>query len=153
MKRALAVVTAFVSIWICGPAAACDCATQTPREALARADAVFEGVVLESGPSRWAGAPCGGVCPDTAVRLRVLRRWKGALAREVVVYTEMGSDCGVALAVGRTYLVYASAAPDRSSYLTDACTRTAPIESASRDLHELGPGSAPRRERAPRGSR
>lgn len=121
------------------PAEACDCPHEDPARALARADAVFEARVLSIAPSRWANQPCGGFCPDTAVRMRVLRHWKGAPAREVVVHTHLRTDCGYEFAAGRTYLVYALRAGDILH--TSICTRTAPLDRATEDLAVLGPGT------------
>lgn len=141
MKLAARLATvALLALAVCAPAEACDCPHETPARALARADAVFEARVLSIGPSRFRGQPCGGFCPDTAVRMQVIRHWKGAPAREVVVLTDLQSDCGYELIAGETYLVYAGRSGD--SYHTDICRRTTPMSRAAEDLRALGAGTA-----------
>jgi hypothetical protein len=69
--------------------------------------------------------------------------WKGAVGRNVpVLVSAASSDCGVDLAVGESYLVYAY---ERARVLSvDACARVTPLSDASVDQQQLGPGRRPR---------
>ena len=90
------------------PAMACSPAFGTPteQELLARADVVFEGVVLGSrDPS--AGAPMSSLDPIlyTFAADRVV---KGSITAQPVVATpRSGASCGTTFAVGARYRVYA----------------------------------------------
>jgi hypothetical protein len=72
------------------------------------------------------------------VRMRVDQYWKGVKTHEVLVSGrgETGVCCDIRLDVGQKYLVYAV-----SKDMSTACTRTALLAQADKDLKVLGPGT------------
>jgi hypothetical protein len=143
MTRRIAFAFALLaSLVVHDTVSACDCPVPPdPARALAQADAVFEGEVVSIGPSAFAGQPCGGLCPDTDVRFRVARAWKGSPPREVVVQIDRDSDCAFPFAVGSSYVVYASRVDANGPYYTDNCRRTRRSDRAAEDLRVLGAGT------------
>ena len=95
-----------------------------PEELFAASDAVFTGTVLST---RATGAEGSHVIVQIAT-LRVDKRWKGDLAREV----EVGSD--EPLQNGRQYLVFAA---DQPLSTTTLCRWTEPLERAQTRLDWL----------------
>ena len=127
-----------VALWrfaVPGPTQACSCASSgSPKEALARADAVFAGkatavqVLTNTNSSN----------DPVTVRFDVNRVWKGPSEDTIVITTERsGISCGYEFKEGRRYLVYARYGE------TGLCTRTRPAALAPRDFAELGPGWQP----------
>ncbi len=112
---------------------ACKCINPgAPREALARATAVFVGRVLDiahgPGPGR----------ASVRVTLLVSRGWKGVAQDTVKVVTGSGGgDCGYGFGVDGEYLVYAVRLPDSPSLYVSRCSRTALAE-GSGDVMVLG---------------
>jgi hypothetical protein len=106
------------------PAPACDCGGLELAQALARADAVFEGQVTDVAPNRVA-------------TLAVGRAFKGAPGTRAVVGGG-GSSCDYAFAKGERYLVFARAGQG-GTWTTSICTRTAKVTdpSAKKDLAAL----------------
>jgi hypothetical protein len=111
-------------------ARACECASLTPAEAYAQADAVFEGRVLEVSPA-----------PNQAegthrLRLWVVRAWKGVTAEHVDLLA--APACGNELVKDQSYFVYASAQGD--TLALGECSRTRPMSEADEDQRVLGMG-------------
>jgi hypothetical protein len=75
-----------------------------------------------------------------AVRFKIEEFWKGALSKEVTIFTgQGGGDCGYKFEVGQRYLVYAYKYNDRELG-TNICQRTAGLIEAAEDLKVLGKG-------------
>ena len=119
-------------------ASACSCLTVGPgeadyRQALGSAEAVFRGTVRE-------------VQELTSLGLRIVvfdadAAWAGIKAERVFVFTgNGGGDCGFSFEVGKAYVVWAKRDdwrfPDELS--TSICSFTAPLESATDQLAQLG---------------
>ena len=124
----------------CPPASPrCSCVPPgPPREALARADAVFSGRVVSVGEPRGEDPGDPGR-PHVEVRIVPARRWKGAAADTVTVRTPPnGAVCGYAFEVGREYLVYADGAEGADGLRVYLCSRTRPLADAGEDLAALG---------------
>ena len=77
---------------------------------------------------------------SVAVRFEVEKFWKGALKKEVTVFTGIGGgDCGYVFEVGQRYLVYAYT-HNETGLGTNICQRTASLIDAAKDLKALGKG-------------
>ncbi len=75
-----------------------------------------------------------------AVRFTIEEFWKGALRKEVTVFTgQGGGDCGYKFEVGQRYLVYAYRYND-TDLGTNICQRTTGLIEAAEDLKVLGKG-------------
>ncbi len=125
---------------------ACKCA-KAPKvpAAFEAAAAVFEGrvVAIENETDR------EGDLVAKKIRLRVARAWKGVSTQEILVRTDT-SSCGYPFEVNQSYLVYARSigdaqaqpatpnAPATQYLYADHCSRTAPADSAHKDLRKLG---------------
>jgi hypothetical protein len=145
-KRAFgtAVLTLLVALIQLYPAAAraCSCLAQSPAEAFEQAVSVFEGHVLEIKPVPATPETSGQTLPQLAVRLSVVRSWKGMEQEQIVLTTGTDSAaCGFAFAVDQDYLVYASSGP--SGLTASLCSRTALIADATEDIGVLGMGATP----------
>lgn len=118
-----------------GSAFGCTCAQPVSvSEALARADAVFLGLVERFELKDH----------HRVATFRVRRVWKGPEEARMRVTTGGGdADCGFHFIAGLEYLVFAH--EDASGTLiTTICTRTKPASGeAVADLGELGPGLSP----------
>lgn len=137
----------------CTAAPLCKCARLSVQDELARADAVFSGVVLHVGPPagrsvlvstrtefdsagwptvtptyRWEGEQ------DTPVTLRVDRGWKGAAAGDSITILNM-AICGLGFRVGEAYVVYA--VRERGALRTSYCMRTRALPHAADDARML----------------
>ena len=119
---------------------ACDCSLPRPgkpikqvvAEARNKSRAVFSGTVVAI--DRKPGDLY------VAVRFEVEEFWKGALRKEVTVFTgQGGGDCGYKFEVGQRYLVYAYTYND-TELGTNICQRTAGLLEAAADLKVLGKG-------------
>lgn len=112
------------------PTDACSCKPPSPpAEAMAERDAVFEARVAEVRADPSEGR--------SAVTLEVLRSWKGVDASSLTVTTSGSSaSCGFHFEEGERYLVYADAV--EGALWVSLCSRTAPIDSAQKDLAVLG---------------
>jgi len=121
-------------------AAACKCMPPPPpQEAMAGSAAVFEGTVTDVRKPQSGDEPSQ---MSVEVELRVGRRFKGAEADTVTVFTaESSAACGYGFEPGGTYLVYAGETDGQLS--TNLCSRTARIEDASADLAALGGDTPP----------
>ncbi|HYG81171.1 MAG TPA: hypothetical protein VD861_12320 [Pyrinomonadaceae bacterium] len=123
-----------------GRVLACSCVHPTTCEAYSRADAVFVGTVesfterkeyedFEGGRIRFA---------FQVSRLRVEESFTDLNgAAEVVVETEVSSNCGFRLAQGARYLVYGQRLKETGRFGAGTCTRTALAENAAEDLAYL----------------
>lgn len=119
-------------------ASACSCEMPSPpSEALADADAVFLGEVVDL---RRDGAEVTG---DLIARIAVEEVWKGEVAEVVEVRTALdGATCGYSFTAGGRDLVYARHSDD-GGFSTNLCTRSAPADAADEDLTAFGAGEAP----------
>ena len=124
-------------------------APRTPKEALARADAVFAGKVESieelpadqaDGKNHWA---------RMKVTVSLLKSWKGDRALRMEVYTGLSTnECGYPFVRGSNYLIYADkivqAGVPTAKLSTTSCDRTREYGKAGEDLRELGAGRKPR---------
>ncbi|KJK47353.1 hypothetical protein UK23_20645 [Lentzea aerocolonigenes] len=121
MKRivrmaAAVVLTAGMTTVAAGTAHACSCAPATEEQLLARADHVFQGRVLE----KVVEAP-----QKVRYRVAVAEERKGDVPDEVGVVTyDNGGMCGVDLAVGKDYLIYATGDSSDGKVDTNLCSGT-----------------------------
>lgn len=101
------------------PACACDCGTLPAHEALARADAVFTGVVVGvAAPLRWL--EWSSADPVT-VSFEVDTVYKGDVPANARVQTARESpSCGYPFEKGQRYLVYVNIQPD-GTWTTTLC--------------------------------
>jgi hypothetical protein len=133
-----------VALWT-ARARACSCAQEPASKRLAQVDAVFEGRVLavtRVAPSTGPDEPGAGAL---RAAVEVVRTWKGANHKRVTVMTpESGSECGVGLEAGRSYLFFATG--KRDVFITGLCDGTRVREQADMDVAELGPGVTPSAE-------
>jgi len=115
---------------------ACSCVPNPPpKEALAKASAVFSGKVLAVETEG----------RESKVTIQVATVWKGIKDAKVVVFTPSnGAACGVAFKKDESYLVYCYDDKSEKPVLrASLCSRTAPLASAKEDLKELGEGTMP----------
>lgn len=118
-------------------AMACDCMVfDNAQEALADADAVFTGEVLDIAkqPRRDTGYD--------AVILAVDRAWKGVDATQVIVYTRW-SDCMFYFEEGERYLLYAYKSGENLEVSTCSSSMISNTAQADEHLALLGEGQAP----------
>ncbi|MEM7436683.1 MAG: MYXO-CTERM sorting domain-containing protein [Myxococcota bacterium] len=127
---------------------ACSCMRQSPEEAIAAAEALFEAsvtAVSDNTKTDFRGR---------AVTLAVGRVWKGVEGSEVTAITASSSAaCGYPFQVGESYLVYGyrSRAGDLHVSL---CSHTKRIDDAKADLKLLGkpkPASTTKSKKADKG--
>ena len=144
--NALLLTSWCAAAWLwAAPALACKCMPQSPADSLAQAVAVFEAKVVEL---RDPGPEKTGPAAQRAVKLAVVRAWKGVESEAVDVLTPSeGAACGYTFVQGASYLVYASADSDGLHVLS--CSRTRPISEAGEDLALLGMGATPVDPRTP----
>ena len=121
------------------PAYACLCSSSgSPKEAMAKADAVFFGRVTATTALNRPDGSLSSADPVT-VEFDVIGVWKGPPRETLTVETERsGISCGFEFKEGRRYIVYTW-----GGNRTGVCTRTAPIWLAARDFAVLGRGSPP----------
>lgn len=122
---------------------ACLCASSgSPKEAMAKADAVFLGKVIAvhlPGPTLRNGQPVISSADMVKVDFRVSKVWKGPRREILTVETERSEiSCGFEFEEGRRYIVYTW-----GGNRTGFCTRTAPAWLAARDFTALGFGERP----------
>lgn len=105
---------------------------QSPEEAIATADALFEGTVTAISSN--TETDFGG----RAVALTIERAWKGVSGSSVTVATASNSAaCGYPFQVGETYLVYGYRSK-AGKLQVSLCSRTTPIGDAKAQLKLLG---------------
>ena len=98
-----------------------------------KSKAVFVGEVVEIIVPKTASGAAAWVAE---VRFKVQRKWKGAEAEEISVFTaNVCCACGFKFEVGESYLVYAYGSDSLS---TNTCTRTSRLSEAEKDLKVLG---------------
>ena len=108
------------------PARACSCGIPPPPcEAVGQSALVFLGTVVAADAER----------PLKHARMRIDRKFKGALPSEVELYDDGMCD-GPNLQIGRQYLMYTSGLPSES-LPARGCTRSRAVEYADEDLHFL----------------
>jgi hypothetical protein len=117
------------------PASACSCQGLGRRTAAERADAIFTGRVLAKSTVR---RPSPG---RTDVRFAVSRVYKGSVYAEQVVGSPQGADgCGVDLAIGSTWVIFADEHVDGTGksavfrLVTGDCSGNIPETTAPSDL-------------------
>lgn len=120
------------------PASACSCVEpDVPRAALAKATAVFSGIVV-SMDYRYSGPVQSSADPVT-VTFRVDEVWKGPEKAFLSISTAISSvSCGYEFHLGESYLVYASGPEDHLE--VSLCSRTKPKAMADDDFEALGQG-------------
>ena len=126
-------------------ARACSCLpAPPPKEALAKADAVFSGTVesVERSSDKSTNDGKESVHERFKVTVRVTESWKGTNAATLVVYTELdGAMCGYDFAKGSSYLIYAhGGGVSGKDLLVSLCSRTGPLSGAKEDLQAFGTG-------------
>ena len=117
---------------LAGSASACSCAEDnSPNQALAKADAVFAGKVLDitavQPRNSW---------DERRIRLRVRRSWKGRCG-DVAAVISPSDGCGYSFTRGEYYVVYAYRSKD-GQLRTSMCTRTVTLRKAGEDLAAFG---------------
>lgn len=134
--RRFAALSPFLVLLVADPAHACSCVPIDPRQAFERADAVFEGRVLEIERATDPTSPI-------RVTLAVVQHWKGIDTERAVLETSAGGTaaCGVPFEVHTSWLVYA--AREGGALTASLCSRTSRIEDAREDLAALGAGVVP----------
>ena len=135
MRALLALsVVSLVSL-AAAPAEACSCAEVGLEQAIAGADAIFEGVVDSIEVDASADV--------RVVRFAVTQAWRGVMTERIEVRTHVSeAACGYTFEIGRAYLVYASG-PSASAYQVSLCSRTRPMDTAGEDRSALGSGVVP----------
>ncbi len=118
-------------------AAACSCMQQSPEDAAASADAIFEGrVVTVEAPAE------GDQSTPVRVTVRVTQQWKGVTTEEVELTTAPNSAmCGYDFELDQVYLIYAYA--EDGGLGVSLCSRTQLADQADEDRTHLGPGTTP----------
>ena len=106
-----------------------------PQAAFQQADAVFVGEVISTYHEEDF---------DNYIQFRVERAWKGVYWPTVVVYHACCEEWmnPVPFSRSKKWLVYAKRSG--GNLFTDSCSRTTPLESAQKDLNELGMAVSPR---------
>jgi hypothetical protein len=124
---------------------ACSCLPPgPPLAALAEADAVFRGKVVEMERMSEGNRLL-------RVKIQVTSVWKGAVTTETLVQTtDNSAACGFPFQIGGDYLIYADTStadtpngPPIAPYTAHLCSRTRSIGQAADDLAALGPGQPP----------
>jgi hypothetical protein len=119
---------------------ACICKAPSQQNAFRKASAVFTGQVIEINlRENMAITDPSEALHPYAVRFKVERYWKGVTTSEVTVLSDQGTlPCYLGtLQRGKRYLVYAYG---NSLLVSTSCSRTVPIDQASKDLKKLGKG-------------
>ena len=120
------------------PLAACSCAEEDAATAFRRAREVFSGRLVSMRLTTDQ--------PNTEMRFRVERYWKGGRAREITVLSGTDGPCDVSYRLGGRYLVYADPTPE-GIVGGGFCSRTRLLRNATADLATFGRGWTPRRWR------
>ncbi len=132
MGSILGLVAASAMTLAAAEAGACSCMQIAAREAVDRADAVFEGRVVEV---REDGM-------ERVITLAVVQYWKGVDTERVELRTASSSAaCGVEFVADTSWLVYAQRR--EGALRTGLCDRTQRIEDAETDLEVLQAGVVP----------
>jgi len=120
------------------PATACSCVEpNVPTDALAKATAVFSGIVV-SMDYQYSGTVQSSADPVTVI-LKVGEVWKDPEEAFLSISTAVSSvSCGYEFQVGKWYLVYASGPEDHLK--VGLCSRTKLQVLADEDFEALGQG-------------
>lgn len=120
----------------------CDCwPVSSTAEAVKGATQVFEAEILQL--KRFAIEKIGKDYKEFAVRLRIVRVWKGPVSDYLIVRTPAEkSNCGVKFEPGQTWVIYTIGGPIP---LVTKCSRSSLSTSATaeNDKEFLGPGQEP----------
>jgi hypothetical protein len=115
---------------------ACTCmAPATAAEAFQQSSAVFRGKVNRIYQSLWdtVGVTRTG---NYRVKFEVMKRWKGAQAKSIVVVTRLsGEACGFPFEEKKEYLVYVASGP--AGIETGICTGTKSVVGADLEMGQL----------------
>ncbi|HEY0550491.1 MAG TPA: hypothetical protein VGF13_12885 [Verrucomicrobiae bacterium] len=135
------------ALWLAAfSAAACSCLPNPPpKEALAKAAAVFSGTVENTEKSSYRVTYDGKEFTHERIKVtvRVQESWKGTNAATLVIYTETdGAMCGYSFAKGTRYIIYAHQ-DAKKDLLVSLCSRTAALSQAHEDVQALGAGKKP----------
>ncbi len=121
----------------------CRCAPKLPvKEALAKADAVFAGTIVEARvlPDSYPMTDDStGAVDELEVMVEVTNWWKGAAAPQAKVRTIYECClCGYPFEKDESYLIYVW--EDRETpglYRTSFCLRTKPLDEAQEEMNQL----------------
>ncbi|WP_167568741.1 hypothetical protein [Brevibacillus migulae] len=123
---------------------ACSC-VQLPdvQEALAKAEAVFAGKVIQINEPKPNGQGILSSSDPVTVTFEVTQTWKGDTQKQVRVQTALDSaSCGYEFTLNEAYVVY-TYKNEQGVLETNICTRTNTLTAASEDLGVLGIGKQP----------
>ena len=147
--RVLRLCVAFLCAILPNIAQACSCRPTSVRDAVANADVVFRGTIIEIRDAQ-RDVITNIVQPRKLIAVfRVRQVWKGDVAEtfEMPAIKNPGGICvGFGpdiLKVGNEVLVYAIKPSGTADYVTSICSRTR-LARESTDFQELGPGMAPK---------
>ncbi len=162
MKRSLILTFLFVFfLFNAATAFGCVCDTSVSfAESFKEASAVFSGkfvgaeyrrgIVSKSIETTFFPGDEKKIYEVLVLKFQVEKSWKGAAKREIVLLTNHArfsdgstsvSDCDLLFDKGKRYLIYAYGAENELQ--TSACSRTARLERAKKDLKLLGAGKKP----------
>ena len=125
-------------------ASACSCIETSVADALAGADVVFIGRVvnIRLGNPREPGVT--STADPVLIALDVSGYWKGPVSRVMTITTPRSEmSCGFSFQRGLVYLVYAQ--KEGSALVTGLCSRTSSATKAANDLKILGAAKVPPR--------
>jgi hypothetical protein len=119
----------------------------SPKDELARSDAVFIGSVLDKNEFKSEKLSGGRKSVPTGtlykVRMRVERSWKGTKTKETAFLIYSGSHSETlftAMKEGEKFLVYAINDKALDELIVSGCMRTRKLQDAREDLSKLGKG-------------
>lgn len=123
-------------------AESCDCwPVSSTAEAVKGATLVFTGEVLQL--KRFSLEPLGKDYKEFAVKMRVVRMWKGDIKNFIIIRTPAETKhCGIKFEPGQNWLIYAIGGPIPQVI---KCSRTSLVNSitAQNDVKILGTGTVP----------
>lgn len=134
MLRSIAAILLAFAVTCRAPA--CECRNPLPPlKALAQADAVFSGEIVDIMPKSH-DVPDEQMVDGFKATVRVIKSWKGNLSGTVIVHTGSGfGDCGIEFKE-EAYLFYVYRDKD-GGWQTHTCTRTAPLKLTGEETLEL----------------
>jgi hypothetical protein len=164
MRRSL-ITTFFFGVFLFSSNAVFGCVCDTSvtfAESFKEASAVFsakfvsaeyrKGIISESIEATFFPGNEKRSYEVLVLKFQVEQSWKGAPKQQIVLLTNHArfsdgstsvSDCDLLFNEGKRYLIFAYGAENRLQ--TSACSRTARLEKAKKDLKLLGAGKKPRR--------
>lgn len=162
MKRYLSLVF-LLAFWLINASSILGCVCDTSvtfAEEFKESDVVFsgrfvgaeyrKGIVSEPAEMTFSLGDKRKNSEVLVLKFQVEQSWKGAQKRKIFLLTSqvkfsdgssMISDCDLSFEKGNHYLVYAYGKENRLQ--TSACSRTARLEKAKKDLKSLGKGEKP----------